>query len=67
VLNFVKQQLPAEVDAFAEALGRDYRKDGRTDKPSFLSGFEPTDGPAELTVTSAGAKRQARHRKTAVK
>ena len=66
LLKFAKEHLPAEIEALATLSGRDYRKDGRTDKPSFLAGFDLPEVAVEPFAVAIRAKRQSRHRKTAV-
>ena len=64
VLQFVRECRPELTEGIARTLGRDYRRDGRTDKPSFLAGFEldePTGPPAKINT---GSERQSRHRAT---
>jgi len=50
-----------EVQEFAHALWRDYRRDGRTDRPSFLAGIELPELDKERVASKSGAERQARH------
>ena len=62
VLRFVKEHQPTIIEPFAAALWRDYRKDGRTDRPSFLAGMVLPEPPTETRLPTAGTERQARHR-----
>ena len=62
VLKFVKERKPANLIEFAQALGNDYRKDGRTDKPSFLAGLDIPALPREAPSSISGSERQLRHR-----
>jgi radical SAM superfamily enzyme YgiQ (UPF0313 family) len=61
LLNFAKEQPSVDIEAFAQALGRDYRCDGRTDKPSFLAGFDLPE--AADRALAMGTERQSRHRR----
>ncbi len=62
LLRFAREQEAIDIEEFARALGSDYRRDGRTDKPSFLAGFDLEDSPMEVRTEVGGAERQARHR-----
>jgi radical SAM superfamily enzyme YgiQ (UPF0313 family) len=61
LLRFVKQQKSADVEEFGEALWHDYRRDGRTDRPSFLAGLELDESPTEIRMATTGTERQVRH------
>ncbi len=61
LLRFARERMPNRVNVFAEALWRDYRRDGRTDKPSFLAGIDLIEPPVEVRVAKPGMERQARH------
>jgi radical SAM superfamily enzyme YgiQ (UPF0313 family) len=62
LLKYVQEQKSLAVALFAQALGRDYRRDGRTDKPSFLAGLDLPEAPAQSLTPIAGPERQLRHR-----
>lgn len=62
LLKYMKEVRPADVVPFAQALGRDYRKDGRTDKPSFLAGLDLPEPVGETVAIQVGSERQSRHR-----
>jgi radical SAM superfamily enzyme YgiQ (UPF0313 family) len=62
LLRFAKEQSRIEVGAFAQALWSDYRREGRTDKPSFLAGFDLAEAPEEAMACRDGPERQSRHR-----
>ncbi len=62
LLRFVKERAPANVAPFGRALWRDYRRDGRTDKPSFLAGLDLGDWAPDPGAPTGGPVRQARHR-----
>jgi len=62
LLRFVRECNPELTDEAARALGRDYRRDGRTDHPSFLAGFVLDELPRGEAMHGAGSERQARHR-----
>lgn len=61
-LRFAEEDERVNISEFAQALWRDYRRDGRSDKPSFLAGIELVEPPKEALLPSGGAVRQARHR-----
>jgi hypothetical protein len=63
LLRFVKERGSANLDTFGQALWRDYRRDGRTDKPSFLAGLHLAGSALHQVAPSGGLTRQARHRK----
>lgn len=65
LLAFVKECTKLEVETFAEALWRDYRRDGRSDRPSFLMGLNLREPPVEGPISTGGTERQARHRAAA--
>jgi radical SAM superfamily enzyme YgiQ (UPF0313 family) len=48
-------------DRFAEALLADYHRDGRTDTPPFLAGYEVADVQHTKSNSGAGTERQRRH------
>ena len=62
LLRFVKEQKSVDVVTFGEALWSDYRRDGRTDRPSFLAGLDLKEPAAEVRISITGTERQARHR-----
>lgn len=64
VFSYASKRIPERLDAFAWELWRDYARDGRTDKPTYLASF---DFPSHLNEAAAakGPDRQARHRKVA--
>lgn len=62
LLRFVKEAAWIDLNDFAAALWRDYRKDGRSDRPSFLAGFQLTVAPREANGHVVGKERQSRHR-----
>ena len=61
LLCFGKEQHPEQIDRLAECLWSDYRRDGRTDKPSFLAEFKLEETAEERRMSRVGAERQARH------
>jgi len=62
LLRFVREHHSPILPEFAQALGRDYRRDGRTDKPSFLAEFTLPTVEAEAPTLRVGTERQSRHR-----
>ncbi|MCE9534593.1 MAG: B12-binding domain-containing radical SAM protein [Planctomycetes bacterium] len=62
LLAFAKEQVAMDVNGFGRALWRDYRRDGRTDKPSFLAGIDLQEPTRETPLVKIGAERQSRHR-----
>lgn len=65
LFKFMKERQPDEVVPFAQALWKDYRRDGRTDKPSFLLGIEGIEQPEDAKdafFSPAATTRQSRHR-----
>ncbi len=63
LLKFAKEHQAEWIDHFAHELWKDYRRDGRTDKPSFLTEFELVEEPGERVIARVGSERQSRHRK----
>jgi hypothetical protein len=62
LLRYVKEHELLPLPALAHSLWRDYRRDGRTDKPSFLAGFDLPEPLAESRAAAMGTERQSRHR-----
>jgi radical SAM superfamily enzyme YgiQ (UPF0313 family) len=62
LMEFAKERLAGSVERFAQALWRDYHRDGRTDRPTFLSGYELDELPMNGRPLRAGSERQSRHR-----
>lgn len=64
LFRFLTEETGSSAETVALSLWADYRRGGRTDKPSFLRPFLPADGP-EVSRGEAGTsglpKRQARH------
>jgi radical SAM superfamily enzyme YgiQ (UPF0313 family) len=61
LMRYVQHHRVEEAERFARELLNDYRRDGRTDTPTFLAGC---DGPASRPVKGprrAGNERQMRH------
>jgi len=62
LFEFLTGELALNPTAVARALWRDYRRGGRTDKPSFLRDHIPeAAGPSPRRSAARGCKRQARH------
>jgi hypothetical protein len=61
LMRFVREHQIDRADRFAEALLADYRRDGRTDTPPFLAGFDLTDKRPGEGRHAAGTERQRRH------
>lgn len=61
-LQFVQETRPTLLPTFVQALWRDYRRDGRTDKPTFLLPYQLDELPLEKVNLRTGSERQARHR-----
>lgn len=62
LLRFVQERMPEHVQDAAQSLWRDYRRDGRTDKPTFLLSFDLGTMPTDTVERRTGSERQARHR-----
>jgi hypothetical protein len=62
LLRFARQRQPHQIESFAQSLWLDYRRDGRTDKPSFLAEFDLVEPAREITAPRVGSERQSRHR-----
>jgi radical SAM superfamily enzyme YgiQ (UPF0313 family) len=61
LLRYVREGNDLDVAAFGEALWRDYRRDGRTDRPSFLAGLDLPEPLVEESTRKSGPSRQMRH------
>lgn len=61
LLRYVRERNDLDVATFGEALWRDYRRDGRTDRPSFLAGLDLSEPLAEAPLRKDGPARQKRH------
>jgi len=63
LFEFLTGELRLDAKQVAEALWRDYRRGGRSDKPGFLKDFiSADDGPIPVRAAkTAPPKRQARH------
>jgi radical SAM superfamily enzyme YgiQ (UPF0313 family) len=63
VFDFLILELKLNPYAIAEAMWRDYQRGGRSDKPTFLRKFLPSESPPVATRTRGPTppKRQARH------
>ena len=62
LLKYAKEHHPDAIDQFAHELWKDYRREGRTDKPSFLAEFELIEESKERVIARVGSERQSRHR-----
>jgi radical SAM superfamily enzyme YgiQ (UPF0313 family) len=62
LLRFVQERLPDDLERFVPLLWQDYRRDGRTDKPSFLAGYPLETPELENHRHRGGSERQSRHR-----
>jgi radical SAM superfamily enzyme YgiQ (UPF0313 family) len=62
LLRFANEHQPDLIERFAQCLWLDYRRDGRTDKPSFLAEFALAEPGREKTIARVGSERQSRHR-----
>jgi hypothetical protein len=61
LMRYVQSQRVEIVERFADALLRDYRRTGRTDSPSFLTGGSLTEPSRAKVESRAGTERQMRH------
>ena len=63
IFRFLTEELGQAPEAAAEALWRDYRRGGRSDRPEFLRPYVPEPGRSErrAVLGEATLKRQARH------
>ena len=62
LFEFLTREFNLSPSAVASALWRDYRRGGRSDKPTFLRDHITDDtGPGPRRSLSGGLKRQARH------
>lgn len=62
LMRFVAECRPELVDRFASTMLLDYRRDGRSDVPAFLSGRDVDSLSRIERVRTAGTERQRRHR-----
>jgi len=62
LLKFAKEHYCDEINRFAHELWQDYRRDGRTDKPSFLAEYDLVEEPRPRVIARVGSERQSRHR-----
>jgi radical SAM superfamily enzyme YgiQ (UPF0313 family) len=63
VFTYASKRIPDRLEAFAWELWRDYARDGRTDKPTYLASFDFPSHMNEGAAALKGPDRQARHRK----
>lgn len=62
LLRFAIEHQPDQIENFAQSLWLDYRRDGRTDKPSFLAGYTLVELAPDRALIRSGSERQSRHR-----
>ncbi len=61
LMRYVRENHANRSDEFAQFLLEDYRRDGRSDTPPFLTGAESNGRPHAERSRAAGTERQRRH------
>jgi len=61
LFEYLTTEVPLEASAVANAIYRDYRRGGRSDKPKFLRPYLETSSLLQSPHSEGRAKRQARH------